>query len=142
MSSPKRTTVPLPGIADYVAAVPYSLGFEPQSSIVMSAFDSGRLVLTARIDYPETDDDGRQVADVFERTLAVAAQHAASSAIVVMYPGDESEVGVDFVTRVCVNACADTRIELIDLLVNLSANMFTSTISGNDITASLAAPDA
>lgn len=142
MNSSKRTTVPLPAIADYLAAVPHLLGFEPQSSIVLSAFDAGRLVLTARIDHPATDDDGRQLVDVIERTLAVAGQHGASSVIVVMYPGDESEVGVDFVTRVCVSACADTRIELIDLLVNLSANMFTSTMSGNDVVASLVAPDA
>lgn len=94
--TPKNDTAPVPapaldgvlqGPQAVLAAVPYLLGFRPQSSVVVVWMRERRICLTQRMDLPPRALDAS--ADVLASVQAVAASCQADSALVVTYALDD-----------------------------------------------------
>lgn len=70
--------------ADLLALIPYQLGFHPAESVVTMFLQSGRVLLTARVDLPAVT-----YADALAEELAgLARQHGASGVVLVGYGSD------------------------------------------------------
>jgi hypothetical protein len=74
--------------ADFLAVVPYLLGFHPSESLVAVLSRRGRVVLTARLDLPTPD----LVDPVRDQVLAVAERHHIDEAVFAVY-GEDATVG-------------------------------------------------
>jgi hypothetical protein len=70
--------------ADFLAVVPYLLGFHPSESLVAVLSRRGRVVLTARLDLPPPD----LVDRVRDQVLGLAAQHHVDELVLAAYGED------------------------------------------------------
>jgi hypothetical protein len=74
--------------ADFLAVVPYLLGFHPSESLVVVLSRQGRVVLTARLDLPPPD----LVDLVRDQVLGLAEQHRIDEAVLAVY-GEDAVAG-------------------------------------------------
>lgn len=74
--------VPVGGADDMLALIPYLLGFHPLQSLVVMMLRGQRVVLTARIDLPQSMAECEQVTDHFAR---IAVRHDADDCLVAVY---------------------------------------------------------
>jgi hypothetical protein len=79
---PPRLRVRRP--ADFLAVVPYLLGFHPSESLVAVLSRHGRVVLTARLDLPVPD----LVDAVRDQVLGLAVQHHIDEVVLAVYAED------------------------------------------------------
>lgn len=70
--------------ADFLAVVPYLLGFHPSESLVAVLSRHGRVVLTARLDLPPPD----LVERARDQLLGVVAQHRIDEVVLAVYGED------------------------------------------------------
>lgn len=102
-----------------VTAVPYLLGFRPERSLVLLAFEgrSSRLLLTMRVDLPPQDEPG-----AFERLageLAARVRRAgAGRVLAVLYPPEDGELPDDLGEVLTASFAAD-RVDVIDVFVTV-----------------------
>jgi Domain of unknown function (DUF4192) len=87
--SPARSAEPPPKLrvrrpADFLAVVPYLLGFHPSESLVTVLSRHGRVVLTARLDLPPPG----LVDPVRDQLLGLAAQHRIDETVLAVYGAD------------------------------------------------------
>ncbi|GAA2110025.1 DUF4192 domain-containing protein [Microlunatus panaciterrae] len=76
-----RSRLKVTGSADFLAVVPYLLGFHPSESLVMVLVDSGELVMTARVDLVPLE-----FVDVLtERMCDVVSRQEASGVLLIAY---------------------------------------------------------
>ncbi len=81
---PHRLRVRRP--ADFLAVIPYLLGFHPQESLVVVLSRRGRVLLTARLDLPPTGEEPVVAAQVRQ----LSAQHGVDELVLVAYGDDET----------------------------------------------------
>lgn len=86
-ASPPRLRVRRP--ADFLAVVPYLLGFHPSESVVVVLFRGGQVALTARLDLP--DPAGTEPVLTLVRDLC--RQHGVDELVLVAYGDDEPAAG-------------------------------------------------
>ncbi|CAA9311144.1 MAG: hypothetical protein AVDCRST_MAG48-2051, partial [uncultured Friedmanniella sp.] len=82
-ADPHRLRVRRP--ADFLAVIPYLLGFHPAESLVVVLSRRGRVLLTARLDLPPA---GHQAA-VAAQVRQLVAQHGVDELVLVGYGDDE-----------------------------------------------------
>ncbi len=83
-SDPHRLRVRRP--ADFLAVIPYLLGFHPQESLVVVLSRRGRVVLTARLDLPSTAEEPVVAAQLRQ----LSGQHEIDEVVLVAYGDDEA----------------------------------------------------
>ena len=66
---------------DFIAIVPYLLGFHPSESVVAIFFDRGRVRLTARVDLPEPS----EVSDLVAEIAPLGRRSRAASVVLLVY---------------------------------------------------------
>lgn len=71
---------------DFIAVVPYLLGFHPVDSVVALFFDGARVGLTARVDLPEPEATDALVREI----SALARQSRAESVVLLAYSIDQA----------------------------------------------------
>lgn len=72
--------------ADFLAVVPYLLGFHPVESVVAIFFDSGRVRLTARVDLPGES----AAAELVDELRSLKHRAHARSAVLLVYTADQA----------------------------------------------------
>jgi hypothetical protein len=83
---PHRLRVRRP--ADFLAVIPYLLGFHPEESLVVVLSRRGRVLLSARLDLPTVG----QAPEVAASVGRLAAQHDVDELVLVGYGDDEGKV--------------------------------------------------
>lgn len=83
-TDPHRLRVRRP--VDFLAVIPYLLGFHPDESLVAVLSGRGRVVLTARLDLPAPEDAGVVAAQVGR----LSGQHGVDELVLVGYSDDEA----------------------------------------------------
>ena len=83
---PHRLRVRRP--ADFLAVIPYLLGFHPEESLVVVLSRRGRVLLTARLDLPTVG----QAPEVAASVGRLTAQHDVDELVLVGYGDDEGKV--------------------------------------------------
>ncbi len=103
--TPKRLSIRTP--EDFIAVVPYLLGFHPSDSLVALFFDGGRVGLTARVDLPSPE----AIDDLVQDISALGRQSRAGSVVLLAYGADHAGRAVleRFMT--------DSPLQLLDVLV-------------------------
>ncbi|GAA3624668.1 DUF4192 domain-containing protein [Nonomuraea rosea] len=103
-------TVRLSHPADYLAIVPYLLGFHPAMSLMILAFRDGALITGMRHDLPGT---AREHDDVIASTVGVLARNKADAVTVIGYgPSDQVTQPLDSLS----DAITDTGMVVLQLL--------------------------
>ena len=77
------------GPEDFIAIVPYLLGFHPVDSVVALFFDGGRVALTARLDLPADADTPPTTAELADQITGLARHSRARTVVLVCYTGAE-----------------------------------------------------
>lgn len=84
-----RPTLRVSNPADLLALVPYLLGFQPVSSLVVLALDGSSILLTARLDLPAPTEPAQPLHAALNRLAATMATHGATGAILAGYGSAE-----------------------------------------------------
>jgi hypothetical protein len=85
------STLPVRSLREFLAAVPYVLGFHPADSVVVVALRGARIAFAARHDLPDLGTDAEQARAHAARTAELVVRQGAERAIVIGY-GDPARV--------------------------------------------------
>ena len=80
---PDPTRITITEAVDFIAVVPYLLGFHPRQSVVVLFFERGRVRLTARLDLPGTPGAPATV-ELMAAEIAKLARHTGSTSVVLL----------------------------------------------------------
>jgi hypothetical protein len=85
MTSINRPAIRVSNPAELLALVPYLIGFQPASSLVVIALAAGKIVVTARMDLPTDPDTVPQLRAALDTLTATMAADGATDALLVGY---------------------------------------------------------
>jgi hypothetical protein len=85
MTSINRPAIRVSNPAELLALVPYLIGFQPASSLVVLAVAGGKIVVTARMNLPTGPDTVPQLRAVLDTLTATMAADGATDALLVGY---------------------------------------------------------
>jgi Domain of unknown function (DUF4192) len=89
---------------DLLAAVPYLLGFHPESSLVVGGLRAGHLIFTARIDLPPPDASERAIRSRARQVAAVVGRQGVSGALLIGYGPAEAVRPLSVAVRAALRA--------------------------------------
>src|SRR5437016_3831661 len=101
MAPTQRLTVRITSTTDLLALIPYLLGFQPESSLVLVAItDDGRLTNVARLTLPTVDEPLGPLHTALDQVATTITAHAGVDVVLAGYgPAEQVELAVSAACR-------------------------------------------